>query len=613
MMSTGQYGARALGRRREVPRTFRVLPVLGISFLGLFAIGCAGSRESVLVPAADTLRHLSTGPVIGGHDLYGSHGWYGVPYAAPPVGDLRWRAPQPVAGWTTPRQATRRGRPCMQFPSPFGGVPGKRGKATGSEDCLVVDVWAPPLSSADIAGGVRLPVMVWIHGGGNTIGSTHLYHGGHLAAAQQVVVVAVQYRLGPFGWFRHPALRAVATSAAEASGNYGLLDIIAALQWVQHNIAAFGGDPGNVTVFGESAGGTNVFALLLSPLARGLFHRAVVQSGGMRFSRPEQGEDPAEPHSSAYIVARLLERTSGPPPGASAGKGLQTQDGLAAILRQLPATEFLSLYEPQESGMIRMPLLFRDGTVLPQEEPLLLLAQGRYHQVPVVLGTNRDEMKLFFSQVPELVRWRLWVLPRIRDVRLYELFSEYASKMWKATGADEPAKSMRSAQGASVFVYRFDWDELPQRFGIDFRTLLGAAHGFEIPFVFGHFDLGRASGFLFTKDNEAGRLAVSQAMMSYWTEFARQGNPGRGREGQLPLWASWDDTDANGPQFMVFDTPNDGGIRMVHGLVQRATLLDEVEQDPRFQSRAERCALYRLLAEFGRGLTPEDYHRRGCS
>ncbi|GIW44405.1 MAG: para-nitrobenzyl esterase [Candidatus Binatia bacterium] len=575
---------------------------------------CACHREPQKGLDADpvTLRRAPAGPVIGGHDSYGSYAWYGIPYAAPPVGPLRWRKPQPLPAWTQPREATRRGAPCMQFPSPFGGVAGKRGAPTGSEDCLVLDIWTPPLSAAEIDGGVRLPVMVWIHGGGNTIGSTQMYHGGHLATAQRVVVVAVQYRLGPFGWFRHPALRATAADAVEASGNYGTLDLVAALHWVRENISAFGGEPANVTIFGESAGGTNVFSLLLSPLARGLYHRAIVQSGGMRFSEPEQGESASDRHGSIAVTLRWLERAGGAREPARMELDRLAPAELAQQLRSIPAGELLSLYEPGPAGMIRMPLLFRDGSVLPSEEPMTLLAQGRYHKVPVILGTNRDEMKLFFSQLPQLVRYRLWLFPRIRDERLYALYSDYASRMWKATGADEPAERMSAVQGPTVFVYRFDWDELPRRLGIDLGQLLGAAHGFEIPFVFGHFDLGRASRLLFSKENEPGRMALSRAMMSYWSEFAANGNPARGRQSDLPLWLPWDPSDPAAPKYIVFDTERDGGIRMANAVVRRADVLANIARDERFRSPEERCALYRLLAEFGRGLTAEEYRARGC-
>lgn len=582
-------------------------PVVAIASL---LIACHAPWQRTGQPDRDTLRTPPAGPVLGMRDQYGSLAWLGIPYAAPPVGQLRWRAPRPAIPWTSPRAATRRGAPCVQYPSMFGGVAGRRGQPTGSEDCLTLDVWSPPLPRSDIQRGARLPVMVWIHGGGNTIGSTRLYHGGHLATAHNVIVVAVQYRLGPFGWFRHPVLQAEATDAAEASGNFGTLDLVAALHWVRQNISAFGGDPDNVTVFGESAGGTNVFTLLLSPLAKGLFHRAIVQSGGLRFSDPYPRDD--DQHAPAAIVLRWLERETGSRERAQAVLAETPPAQLATRLRQVRASDWLALYEPGPAGMIRMPTLFQDGTVLPSQPPLELLAAGQYHRVPVILGTNRDEMKLFFSQRPELVQYRFWFLPRIRDPRLYELVNEYGSRLWKATGADEPARRMRAVQGPTVFVYRFDWDEEPHRFGVDLSTLLGAAHGFEIPFVFGHFDLGRTTPLLFTSSNEPGRTMLSRAMMSYWAQFAWRGAPERGRTGDLVPWLAWDDTSPNAPKCLVLDTPAGGGIRMASDAVERDALLQAVEHDSRFRDREERCFLYRLLAESGRGLPRAEYERRGC-
>jgi para-nitrobenzyl esterase len=196
---------------------------------------------------------------------------------------LRWRAPLAAAPWTGTRTATAMGSPCIQFWGPISGLKGHEGDVVGAEDCLYLNIWAPAAASTPAA-DERLPVMVWIHGGGNTIGTGNTYNGSHLAGSQKVVVVTINYRLGVLGWLSHPALREGAANAADASGNYGVLDMIEALRWVQKNIAAFGGDPANVTVFGESAGGHDVFALLASPLAKGLFQRAIVQSGSLRTS-----------------------------------------------------------------------------------------------------------------------------------------------------------------------------------------------------------------------------------------------------------------------------------------------------------------------------------------
>jgi para-nitrobenzyl esterase len=477
----------------------------------------------------------------------------------------------------------------------------------GSEDCLTLNIWAPRFTPAELETAPRLPVMVWIHGGGNTIGTARFYVGGHLASAGRVIVVTVQYRLGPLGWFRHPALRAEARDAVEAAGNFGTLDLIRALEWVQENIAAFGGDPGNVTIFGESAGGTNVFSLLLSPQARGLFHRAIVQSGGLRFAEPGQADFPAseggDSNGGAEVVLRFWTARTGSREAAQATIAKMPPHELATALRSLPAEELLQLFRPEPTGMIRMPLVFRDGTVLPGEAPVESLRSGRFHPVPLLVGTNRDEAKLFLAVDRDLVTYRLWVLPRVRDQHLYALIAGYLSRLWKARGADEPAQAISQHAGTRVFVYRFDWDEEPRFWGTDLAFLLGAAHGLEIPFVFGHFDLGRLGNRLFTHENLEGRIALSEAMLSYWAAFAAAGNPGRGLTGHLPDWLPWDPA---APRFLVLDTPAGGGIRMESGMETRAAILDQLANDPRVRSARERCIVYRYLVET-RNLSQREY------
>ncbi len=270
-------------------------------------------------PVADqsTLRQTPLGPVVGFTGKYGANVWLGLPYAAPPVGELRWKAPRPPQPWTTPREALAIGNMCVQFPSLLSGA-GRSPDAhapVGNEDCLYLNIWAPPFSPDNVPSGDKArPVMLWIHGGGNSIGHGGSYSGARLATDHDVLVVTFNYRLGPFGWFSHPALRSADASAEDNSGNYGLLDSIAALHWVRDNIAAFGGDPNNVTIFGESAGGTDVLALMASPLAKGLFHRAIVESGGF-FAAPralaENYHDDAVPgheFSSREVINRLLVR-----------------------------------------------------------------------------------------------------------------------------------------------------------------------------------------------------------------------------------------------------------------------------------------------------------------
>jgi len=580
--------------------------------------GCA--RPPAERPVADPASQRTTraGAVAGFVARYGSHAWLGIPYARPPVGALRWRAPEPPEPWTGTRAALALGAPCTQYASRLGGVATARPDTpVGSEDCLYLNVWAP--RSAEAHPAAQWPVMLWIHGGGNTIGEGGLYDGGNLAATHGVVVVTVNYRLGPLGWFHHAALREDA-SKLERSGNFALLDLLEALAWVRDNAAAFGGDPSRVTIFGESAGGTNVFALLLAPQARGLFHRAIVQSGVLRITTPAAAEhlasdpEPGGPNSTSEALLRLLRADGTAPDRAGATAHLQAlaPREVAHYLRDKSAREILAAYPPIRGvGMIAMPTLVGDGTVLPRERPLERLARADgYQQVPVILGTNRDENKLFLSQDPAWVRRLFCLLPRIRDETRYEATASHLSAMWKATGVDEPAARMRAAQGSGVYAYRFDWDEEPTKLGTDLSRLLGAAHGLEIPFVFGHFDLGPAASFLFTAENEPGRRALAAQAMSYWAEFAHRGTPGRGRSDELPAWTPWDDSTPGVPRFLVLDTPEGGGLRMSSETVTRAGVLAAIDGDPRLPAPRDRCTVLRLLATWSTAYTPEDYARR---
>jgi len=580
----------------------------------LLLAACGRESPTPWAPAAAdprTVRRLPAGDVIGGAGRYGSFAWLGIPYAKPPVGDRRWRAPEPAERWGGTRRALAFGPACPQYGSRFGGAPGVGpGEIGGSEDCLTLNVWTPETAATG------LPVFVWIHGGGNTIGHAGTYDGGNLAATHRLVVVTVQYRLGPLGWFRHPAVRAGTASAAEESGNFAVLDLVRALAWVRDNVAGFGGDPGSVTIAGESAGGQNVYALLLTPEARGLFHRAIVESGGLwsySVAAAEHATDdpePGDPQSSAEIVFRLLQR-KGLAADRAAAKAYvaKTPAGeLAAWLRAIPAAELLAAYAPTSAGMIDMPRALRDGAVLPDGDLAAHLARADgWNRVPVIAGTNLDENKLFMFADPEWVRMRFWILPRVVDEARYEVTSEYLARAWKARGADGPATAMATSQ-PRTFVYRFDWRDEPTILGADLGKLLGAAHAFEIPFVFGHFDLGPEVRRIYTEENAPGRQALSRAMMSYWAAFAYTGDPGRGRDGDLPRWEPWD-----GARFLVLDAPAGGGVRMGSGAETRDGVLAAVAADPRLASPRDRCRVLHELVEDGRLLGRAEYARRGCA
>jgi para-nitrobenzyl esterase len=537
--------------------------------------------------------------------------WLGLPYAAPPTGDRRWREPVPPAPWTGVREALAPGAPCVQYASPFGGIRTVPANTpVGDEDCLYLNVYAPRAATPT----AFLPVMVWIHGGGNTVGAGTLYDGGELAATQNVVVVTLNYRLGPFGWFRHASLRSDATTDAERSGNFATLDLVRALEWVQNDIAAFGGDPARVTVFGESAGGTNTLTLLLSPQAIGLFHRAIVESGGLHMSDPVGAEafvdgPTAEPaNTSNEAIARLLVTQGRARDRADAKTriGTMPRAELATWLRQVSARDLLAAYAPLPSaGLIGMPTVFRDDTVLPSEPYLerLRRADG-WNRVPVMLGTNHDENKLFMFASPVWVRRWFGFVPRLIEPERYDAVAQALSRTWQATGAEELATAMRTAGATDVYVYRFDWNEEPTILGTDLSRMLGASHGFEIPFVFGHFDLGRDANRLFTRENEPGRAELSAAMMTYWATFAATGRPGGGPDARLPAWPAWS---VGTPSFLVLDTAAGGGIRASQETTTREAVLAAIATDPRLPTSRDRCLAYHDLVQWSGTLSRAAY------
>jgi len=257
--------------------------------------------------------------------------------------------------------------------------------------------------------------------------------------------------------------------------------------------------------------------------------------------------------------------------------------------------------------MIHVPTVFRDGFVLPDAEPLELLARGEYHAVPVMLGTNRDEVKVFMVFDPEYTSVWFGAIPRAHDPDIYDASAEHESNAWKAAGVDTPAALMHAAQGDSVFAYRWDWDEEPSIWGLyDGSRMVGAAHGLEIAFVFGHFDLGPQSSMLFNRGNREARELLSGQMMSYWAEFARTGNPGRGGAGELPLWWSWDDSNVRAPKYMVLATTKGQGLRMDTRLQTIPGVVEAVLADGRLPQTTDKCRVLRVL-KWRRYITLDEY------
>ncbi len=568
--------------------------IRALILLGAFTLtACTTSPTQSTLPIADdaAVRQLDSGAIRGFINAAGGHSWLGIPYAAPPVGERRWRAPLAPEGWTQQRDALRAGSPCIQYGSPLGGV-GTAGTRQGAEDCLYLNVYSPRLD-ATAARDARLPVMVWIHGGGNTIGHAAFWDGSVLAQRENALVVMINYRLGPFGWFKPPTQDG--DTAEDRSGNYGTLDTIEALRWVARNAAAFGGDPDNVTVFGESAGGTNALALLIAPQAAGLFHRMIIQSLGFGFARQDEPAALRATQRALYVALQRSGRAVDVDGAARIAASLSSAEQ-AALLRQLDPWDLYSTYERAASEWDRIPTVFQDGHVLRSGAIIDLLADpSQHHDVPVMLGTNRDEPKIFMAFDPRHVRTALGLPFSLKDPARYDQEARYRSLLWKADGVDSLADVL-ARHGAPAWGYRWDWDEQGRAFGlVDISRIVGAAHGLEIPFVLGQFDVGPQSGLLFHARNESARLRLSERMMGYWAEFARRGDPGRGGQADGTAWLPWPSDAATRDRpldrLLIFDTPSDGGIRMADIRIDRDAVVQLMERE--IGAATDRCEAFR--------------------
>ena len=575
--------------------------VIAIIFIGFRSWQATTHDEVTISPEAEpsSLRQLVEGQVIGYNDQHSTHAWRGIAFAQAPVGNKRWQQPQPPKPWLGVQEALNPAPVCPQLWREYLNVPGQDGDVVGQEDCLHLNLWAPKMTAAEAATR-KLPVMLWIHGGGNTTGTANQYFGRHLAGSQNVILVAINYRLGMLGWFYHNSLSSLATNPIDASGNYGTLDQIEALRWVQRNIASFGGDPNNVTIFGESAGGRNVYSLIASPLAKGLFHKAISQSGSVRTDRLTEAqnfnddEQPGLGLSSSEVAAKLLLH-DGSASDRNAAKQLlaaMNPQQLNTYLRSKSTEDIINTAKPNTSGMYRSPQIFRDGHVIPREPLLQVFTDtSQYNAVPLITGTNRDEQKLFFIGNKELVDTWFGVLPIIHDIPLYNRLSEYFSDNWKSLAVDMPTKAMSETQQQPIFTYRFDWDESPSNWLVDFPTLIGAAHAVELAFVFGEFNEGVNIDQLYSDENKTGRLALSAQMMNYWGQFAHTGNPGTGSNQQQAAWQPWSPDNDN---MLVFDTDADGGIRMEFADMTPAKVKQRIANDSLID-QVMRCRLYKEL------------------
>jgi para-nitrobenzyl esterase len=473
---------------------------------------CLNMLASLLAHAAPTAVHVKSGDIVGDSLVTGGSVFKGIPYAAAPTGTRRWQSPLPAAAWRGTRAATAYGAACEQPSQGWNDSV----VASMSEDCLYLNVWTPAVNPK-----IRFPVMVWIHGGAFIGGAgTDPIFAGEELVKKGVVLVTLNYRLGIFGFYAHPEL--TRESIHHSSGNFALEDQMAALQWVRDNIAAFGGDAEKITVFGQSAGGMSVVTLLASPLAKGKFQRAVIESGAILAAPPLKRLKDAEAMGAEFMGADSLQS-----------------------LRELSATDLLKRFGSfmsthRESRMA--PVI--DGYVL-SADPAESFSQHQENKLPLIIGNNAREGfgRVSEEALPSAIK-QFYGIDAASALPLYEKTDSVLgppSSQWLTDTSFRCSAvvmaSRHSAGGAPVYSYHFE-QSIPGREGD------GAAHSYELPYVFGNLlPSGPLAGPFSAADRQ-----LSNVMLSYWTNFAKHGDPnGAG----LPLWTKF--SAAAGP-YLRFST-----------------------------------------------------------
>jgi para-nitrobenzyl esterase len=506
-----------------------------------------------------------------------------IPYASPPVGLLRWKAPRELTAKNNIIYK-KNGNHCVQEPSSMGGAPGSE-IFTGTEDCLYLDVKVPKQSSPQL-----LPVMFWIHGGGNTSGLKDIYNFSKMVNRHDVIVVTINYRLGAFGWFTHPAIQDQ-HEGIDKSSNFGTLDIIEALKWVKNNIEFFGGDPNNITIFGESAGGHNVLSLIVAPQAKGLFHKAISQSGyttsvSKKHAYINQLDNPTFNHTSNEVVKRLIPNS----------EKISLRE-LNKELYSLTAKEFFSDY--YDKSNLEVPLLTNDGIVIPEVGLENALKDSKYIQnIPFMAGSNRDEVKLWIAAAEYFVELDFSLIgsilgiPRVKlkNEASFEAFNYYRSEAWKIRGVIEPISSLNIAGNLNTYAYRYDWDDHRRLFIADFKKLIGASHGTEIPLITGNNDIVGDYGFLIYPSGPSKRF-LSKNMMLLWSNFAKNGAPGVSTNGIE--WLSYNSLEET--NFLILD--NKRNMKIANLYTSYKELIEQLNYDARV-NELERCVILYQMGTF---------------
>ena len=531
--------------------------------------------------------------------------WDDIPYAKPPVGNLRWKAPREI------NQNSFRIKPkdnnfCIQRTSNLGGSAQFSDELiSGTEDCLYLDIYAPKKKSTELR-----PVMFWIHGGGNTSGLKDLYDFTKLVKKHNVIVVAINYRLGPLGWFTHPSIQNF-QDGMDKTSNFGTLDIISALQWVNKNIRLFGGDSENITIFGESAGGHNVLSLLVSKQAKGLFHKAISMSGytesiSLEDSYRQNKQSSTSNYSTWEVVNKIIKD--------QLDKNLQDQQTLEELrntLYSLSGKEFYQYYAEREN-FEELPLLTNDGIVIPEIGLRESLSKEEHvNIVPTIAGSTRDEVKIwlafseYFVSVDYSVSGSLLGLPKVilKNEDAFEAFNYYRSNAWKVRGVNDPLNSLAKAGNSELYAYRVDWDDRRKFLIADFKKLFGAGHALEIPLLTGNTKLvggPPVSNFMYPKS--ISRFYTSRNMMKFWADFAKFGDPGYSTNNIK--WENYNVDENKFSSYIILDKKKN--LKMSSDDLTLRKLSQMVYEDSRLNETEKCVVIYQMFTYVGNDVYDEN-------
>ncbi len=525
-----------------------------------------------------------------------------IPYAKPPINNLRWKAPREI--FSSEEILPKEDNYCIQRPSNLGGANGD-GFYVGSEDCLYLDVFTPK----KIDKSKKIPVMFWIHGGGNTSGLKDLYDFSKMVSRHNVIFVRINYRLGPFGWFSHPAIQDF-QNGDDKTSNFGTLDIIMALKWVQKNISKFGGDHENVTIFGESAGGHNVLSLLVSNKAKGLFHKAISMSGyttsiSSKNAYSPMVESSTSKYSSKNVVEKLDRKFN-----IDSYQGMSKIQKTRDMLFSLSSKDFFEIYAERES-YDEIPLLTADGIAIPKAGLKKSLSMKEHvNEVPTIAGSNRDEVKLwlgtatYFVDLDYSLIGSVLRIPKIKltNEESFEAFNFYRSSAWKIRGVDVPLKSLASVGNENLYAYRYDWDDHRRLVVADFKKLIGAAHATEIPLLAGNTDLvgGYPLSDLIYPPSFSKRY-TSKNMMKFWTNFAKTGNPGKSTNS-----IAWEPylSENKLSNYMILDKKKN--LKMESNSISFKSLTNKLSSDSRLNDLEKCVVLLQMFTFVGDDLYDEN-------